>query len=110
MVAESGVDVVMSAGGPFALLSARDHVGAAAPVPPRPGIRPITRPATTPMASMTRSEGSGDLAESTDLEMVLFGFDALTAFVTPARLLHEDGPKAAQRALQAMQNLLGIQD
>src|SRR5688572_2488 len=31
---------------------------ATAPVPPRPGIRPMTRPASTPMASMRRSEGS----------------------------------------------------
>ena len=31
---------------------------ATAPVPPRPGISPITRPATTPIASMMNREGS----------------------------------------------------
>jgi AcrR family transcriptional regulator len=59
-------------------------------------------------ADLETAVAAGELPESTDIDMVLFGFDAVTAFITPARLLHGDGPQTGVRALQAMRVLLGL--
>ena len=59
-------------------------------------------------ADLATAIAAGDLPESTDIDMVLFGCDAVTAFVTPSRMLHGDGPQAGVTALQAMRKLLGL--
>ena len=59
-------------------------------------------------ADLATAIAAGDLPESTDVDMVLFSFDAITAFITPARLLHGDGRQAGERALRAMRKLLGL--
>jgi AcrR family transcriptional regulator len=58
-------------------------------------------------ADLETAIAAGDLVESTDIDMVLFGLDAVTAFITPARLIHGEGPQVSARALQAMWVLLG---
>ena len=59
-------------------------------------------------ADLATAIAAGDLPESTDIDMVLFGCDAVTAFVTPSRFLHGDGPQAGVMALRAMRTLLGL--
>lgn len=56
----------------------------------------------------TAVEG-GQLPASLDVEAVVFGLESLAAFITPARLLHDDD-QAAERALYGMRRLLGVAD
>ena len=60
-------------------------------------------------ADLARSVESGDLPVGTDVESVVFGLEALAAFVTPARLLHGESC-AADRALSGMRRILGVAD
>jgi AcrR family transcriptional regulator len=58
-------------------------------------------------ADLERAVESGELPAGTNVDDVIFGLDALAAFVTPARLLHGD-ERAADRALAGMRRLLGV--
>ncbi len=58
-------------------------------------------------AELDRALEAGDLAKGTDVGAVIFGLEALAAFVTPARLLHNDD-QAADRALSGMRRMLGV--
>lgn len=58
-------------------------------------------------ADLETAVAAGDLPIGTDVEAAIFGLESLAAFVTPARLLHDDG-RAADRALAGMHRILGV--
>jgi AcrR family transcriptional regulator len=60
---------------------------------------------TTLRADIETAVDNGELPDSTDVETVVFGLEAIAAYITPARLLHGDA-RAPERALRLMRQIL----